>query len=211
MKTTVKMVGFKELDAALGEFKKATARTITRRALTKAAEPMREKAAQLAPVARTRGGGLLSKSIIVSPKLKNEAGASAYAGALKSGLSKGAAVMAKRDAQRIAAGGALAVIYVGPSARSRAARVGTLQEFGVKPHLIRPRKNSKLGRLSFTDGDARAMPTIVHHPGHAPHPFMRPAFEATKDLVLSSIAATMREEIDKAAARARKRALRKKG
>ena len=54
-------------------------------------------------------------------------------------------------------------------------------------------------------------PTIVNHPGHAPHPFMRPAFEGNKDVSMDRIKAALAVEIDKAAARARRRALRKKG
>lgn len=65
MKLTVKMEGLRELDDALGELPKATAKATLRRVLKKAAEPLRRHAEQLAP----KLSGALATSIAVGTKL----------------------------------------------------------------------------------------------------------------------------------------------
>jgi len=209
VRPTVKIEGLKELDAALGELKKTTARTVVLRALRKAGQPMADLAMQLAPKSDYAGMGKVNHNIIVSAKLKNEAGNAAYHAALKSGLGKGRAVSAMRDARRAATGGAFAVVYVGPKA-GRASKVATLQEFGVGPHEIKPKVGKAFGRLSFTDGGQRFTPKIVQHPGHAPHPFMRPAFEESKGEAFNLIKVELTAELARAAERARRKALRQK-
>ena len=52
-------------------------------------------------------------------------------------------------------------------------------EFGTAPHDIRP-KNSG-GALKFTIGGRTIYAKVVHHPGTAPQPFIRPAFQAWVD------------------------------
>lgn len=56
MKFTVKVEGLKDLDAALGELPKSTAKATLRRVLMKAGAPIQEMAERLAPV-RAEGGG----------------------------------------------------------------------------------------------------------------------------------------------------------
>lgn len=65
MRLKVKLVGFKELDDALGQLPKATGKNVLRRTLKAAGEPM---AAAGASNAR-RSSGRLSESYAVSPKL----------------------------------------------------------------------------------------------------------------------------------------------
>lgn len=88
MNTKVTIEGFRELDAALGELPKATAKNIMRRVLVNAATPIAEEAARLAPEL----SGELRDSIAASTKLsmrqarQNRKGVSrsyveAYAGA----------------------------------------------------------------------------------------------------------------------------------
>ena len=104
-------------------------------------------------------------------------------------------------------------MYVGPARRPgrRATKIAHLLEYGVAPHIIKPRANNTLKRLSLTIGPNRVMPEIVRHPGLRPQPFMRPAFEETKEECLTLIASELRVEIGKAAERARRKALRQKG
>ena len=65
MVTRVKVEGLKELDAALGELPKSTAKAVLRRILKKAGQPIADTAEQLAP----RDDGTLAESIGVSTKL----------------------------------------------------------------------------------------------------------------------------------------------
>lgn len=65
MQVSFKIEGLRELDAALGEFKKATAKAIIRRTLKKAAEGMAAAAERNAPVL----SGQLRESIAIGTKL----------------------------------------------------------------------------------------------------------------------------------------------
>ncbi|MET4634974.1 HK97-gp10 family putative phage morphogenesis protein [Kaistia defluvii] len=134
-KTTVKVEGLRELEAALSDLPKAVARNTLRRVLKKAGEPIADKARQLAPVK----SGKLRDSIVVSPKLGTKAGQKEFAAAMEAGLGKEAAVGAMRDARRAAKGeGSFAEMYVGPGRQPHA----HLQEFGSvnnRPHpYMRP-------------------------------------------------------------------------
>lgn len=69
MKTTVRIDGLRELDAALGELPSATAKAVLRRVGIKALEPMAEAARQLAPDDPATQGNDLKASITVGTKL----------------------------------------------------------------------------------------------------------------------------------------------
>ena len=72
MSATVKLEGFKELDAALAELSKAAGKAVLRRSLKKAAEPMAVLAESLAPRGPT---GNLAMSVNYGTKLtKRQAG-----------------------------------------------------------------------------------------------------------------------------------------
>ena len=131
---TIKVRGFRELEQALGEFKKATARSIANRALKRAAEPIAE-------AARTKAGrfsGKLKASIGVSPRLAKKVGSAEFAAALAGGASKQEAIGALREARRGAAGGSLTTMHVGPGQLAQA----ITEEFGTAdqpPHpFMRP-------------------------------------------------------------------------
>lgn len=131
MKTTVKIEGLSELDAALGALPKATARNVLKRALKKAGEPIAAEARRLAPVDE----GHLRDSIVVSPRLKNRAGLAEFSAALRSGASKEAATRALRDARRAAAGSkSFAETYVGAGPLPQA----HLVEFGTVNMAAQP-------------------------------------------------------------------------
>jgi HK97 gp10 family phage protein len=66
MAFTMKVEGFKELEAELEKLSKAAGKGVLRRALKKAAQPMADLAQSLAPVGETR---TLSSSVTVSTRL----------------------------------------------------------------------------------------------------------------------------------------------
>ena len=210
-RVTIKMEGLKELDAALAEFKKATARSVAQRALIKAAQPMVDEAKRLAPDDPVTRRSNIAESISVSAR--SVAGNDAFAQAMRAGLGKAGAVDAKREALRARAGEGTFVVYVGPARKRglRGTKIAHLLEFGVGPHVIKPRRLNASKRLSLNVGGDWVRPGVVNHPGLRPHPFMRPAFEGTKGEVITLIASELRVEISKAAERARRRALRQKG
>lgn len=83
MKTTVKIEGLRELDEALGELTKATARNVLRRVGLKALQPVADTARSLAPV----DDGHLRDSIGVGTRLTRRQ-AALHRKALRSGTSQ---------------------------------------------------------------------------------------------------------------------------
>jgi HK97 gp10 family phage protein len=183
VKVTAKVIGFKEFEAALQELDKvATRKTVARNALKKAGEPVAAKMRSLAPV----DDGVLSRSIAVSTKIKGEAGKAAYAQTMRNTSgNKAMAVKAMRDARRDAKGTMPPVMmFVGPTTEAYQAH---LVEFGTAPHI-------NAGKFAGTK-----------HPGTAPQPFARPAWDATSGTALDLIGDTLKAEIMRAAARQAKR------
>lgn len=185
MKVTVSTSGFRELEKSLAQFEKqSTQKAVARRALSKAAQPIAAKMRQKAP----RDDGQLQDNIAVSTRVKNEAGNAAYASVMREtgGLDKETAVAAMRDARRAAKGTVpMVYMYVGPTVKAPHAH---LVEFGTAPH-------TNGGQFAGTD-----------HPGTAPQPFARPAWDEEKDATIARIAKEMGEEIMKAAKRAANKA-----
>lgn len=132
---SIKVEGLKEMDAALGELSKATARATLRRVLKRAGQPIADRASDLAPDDPSTGSPDLHTSIIVSPTIKNEVGKSAFASVMKSGGSVGEARAALRDARRASGEGSFAEMFVGPDAKQFYAH---LQEFGTVNHAPQP-------------------------------------------------------------------------
>lgn len=138
IKSFAKVEGLAEASANLGELSKATARNVLKRVLTRAAEPIREMAARLAPDDPTGPGKDLKNSIIVSAKVKNTVGNAEFAAVMRSGGSKQEASSAMRGARRAAKGsGSFAEMHVGPT-KGRNAMVGSFQEFGTVNHPAQP-------------------------------------------------------------------------
>jgi HK97 gp10 family phage protein len=168
---TFEIEGLKELDAALGELGKATARNVMMRALTKSAEPIRDAAKAMAP----RDKGTLAQSITISAKSVSRAGKKAFAEAMKSGSSKGDAQAAAKAANKGAKGkDTFSQVFVGPSG---GVRHGYFNEFGTE--------------------------------NMAAQPFMRPAFDVGAPQSLASLKTDLAAEIEKARARAAKKALKR--
>lgn len=125
MSFTVSVSGLSELDKALGELPKATARNVLKRTLDKAAQPIVDTAKQLVPVKT----GNLRDTIIASTRIRNRVGAAEYSAAMRAGLGKAAAGAALRQARRDAKGtGSFAELFVGPS--TGAIRYAHIVEFG---------------------------------------------------------------------------------
>lgn len=197
-----KLEGSKELEAALLEVAKNSTRVaITRRALTKAAAPMRDKAKQYAPIDQ----GDLEASIVLSTRASGEVGNAAYSSSIRDaadaakaagqafdlGAAKGAAVVAMRDARRaFKAVNPPAIVYLGPA---QGGWHGSLVELGTRARL---------------NGGVYAGTT---HPGTAPQPFLRPAFDSEAQATIDRLAPLLREEIDKSAKRAASKAAKRKG
>ena len=93
--------------------------------LTKAGQPIAEKARELVPVDQ----GDLKQSISVSARIKNKVGNAEFSAAMRAGLGKAAAVRAMRDARR-ADGGSFAEMFVGPAVPQ--GFYGHLVEFGTR-------------------------------------------------------------------------------
>lgn len=88
--------------------------------------------------------------------------------------------------------------------------LGYFAEYGVKPHLI-ARTGTGEGRVAIRKaaegtgkvtlrpmkiGD-RFVSGIVHHPGHAAHPFMRKALDTTADEAVKAFAGGVRAFVEK--------------
>lgn len=137
MKTTVHVEGLRELDAALGQLTKATARAVLHRVLVKAGQPIATAAAAMAPI----DTGELAGSIEVSSKIKNTVGNAEFAAVLRAGGSQQEAVAALRGARRSAAGsGSFAEVHVGPTkAKSKKDAIKRIvTEFGSVKEAPRP-------------------------------------------------------------------------
>lgn len=162
-------MGARDLDKALSSLKKAAAKSVARKALKAAAEPMRAAAEADAP----RRFGTLKASVQISGRAKRaDAGAAAFGAALRAGMSKEDARIAARAANSAAKSQSV-TLFMGVNSNTGQ---GVLQEFG-------------------TD----------HHPAQ---PFMRPAWDGNKEKALQIIMDVLRAEIDKAVARAARKAAR---
>jgi len=74
-------------------------------------------------------------------------------------------------------------VYVGPRRGGRfKGYAGHLVEYGTAPHIIRAKAAGGQLRLH-----GNVFAEEVHHPGAAPHPFMRPAFDSKKDEAIGII------------------------
>jgi len=165
----VKVEGFRELERALAELPRATAKNVSRRALLQAGQPIADQARQLVPVL----SGGLRDSIVVTTRTANKPGAGAFAAAMRGGATRAEAGKAMRAAAK---GGRSSVeVYIGAGQLPHA-------------HLV------EFGSIN-----------------NSPQPYLRPAWDAGKQKVLDDIREFLGQEIDKAAQRAARKALKAKG
>lgn len=165
--TRLRIEGLADLEKALDNLSKSTGRSVLRRSMRKAAEPMAEMARTLAPVKT----GKLRDSIKF--------------GSLLNGSQR--KLQRKLTVEERAA----VELFLGPSyVKGSGGRVGHLVEFGTAPHL-----------------NGGLFPGTMH-PGTAPQPFMRPAFDAEARPTINRLKPILWAEIGKAAARAARKAAR---
>lgn len=132
MADKIKLEGFKELHAALGELAEATQKNVVRRALKGFGDLLAEDAKSKAPV---KSGRLRDGIIVTTRKPKGmDVGKQAYGKAMRAGLGKQAAraalVSARQEAKSYAA------VYIGVS--SDVKMRGIFQEFGTANHSAQP-------------------------------------------------------------------------
>lgn len=184
MKSHLKLEGLKEIEQALLQISdRSTRSAVLKGALRRAAQPMQERAKEFAPYEN----GVLEKSIKIGARTVDDPGSRAFAASMKAtGGDRDVAVGALRDARRAArAQNPGVALYLGPT---RNAFYAHFVEFGTAPHI-------NVGRFAGS-----------HHPGTAPDPFMRPAFDVEAQPTVDRLGPLMWQEIDKAAARAARKA-----
>lgn len=136
MSVMVSVTGLAELETALAQLPKATARNVLKRTLNKAAEPIADEARRIVKIGKT---GNLRRSIAVSSKIKNKTGNAEYSAAMRAGLGKAAAASALRQARREAKGtGSFAEVFVGPARGKGVIGYAHIVEFGSNDTAPQP-------------------------------------------------------------------------
>ena len=81
--------------------------------------------------------------------------------------------------------------YAGQTPGKRPASYAHLVEFGTAPHQIEAKPVLTIGPLQIRG--------VVQHPGAAPRPFLRPAFEASKSVALRRFSDKLGKEMERLA------------
>jgi HK97 gp10 family phage protein len=181
--------GLKELDNALSELNRATARNVAHRALRKGGKIIAENASLLAPDDPETQEPDLHRSIIVSTKIEDRRGKNEFhKEMLKSGdRSKARAALIKSRIGKSGGGNPIVMMFVGvASVAAKFSRGEVSRNPSRYAHLV-----------EFGTFRSRAQP------------FMTPAWENNKMKVLSIISKTLKTEVAKAVARAASKALKK--
>lgn len=176
---TVQLAGLDDLQAALLDLSKTTAKNVLLQTAIEALTPMAELAAELAPDDPHTGAPDLKTSIQVGTKRSGKA------------------------IELTESGPATVRVYMGPTKDGYPEAM--VQEFGAKPHDEFPKVKPE---LVFKLGQTLHGATVVHHPGNRPHPYMRPAYERLKESTLTSVAGILGGRIKAAADRAERKAAR---
>ncbi len=155
MKPWVKTQGFREMDAALGEFSKATARNILQRAGLEALQPIADDMKTRAPVAQVNGG-----------ELKDAIGTGTKLGKRQKRLNRQPSTVE---------------IYAGVTEEPGG---------GMTPEAIQQEFGNE---------------------NHGPQPYARPAWDGGHGDIIPALQASLGAEIDRATARAQRKALKAKG
>jgi HK97 gp10 family phage protein len=199
VRTRVHVEGLRQITEALSDLPRAAAKKILQRATMAAMEPMRAEAQRLAPVDAAKGN--LKRSIIISTKRSTSRNRK-YQSDLNSSVT----------------------VYMGPGIRVGAYPEAVIQEFGSKPHIIRPRGTATKGqRLKAKRSGVISRPYLmiklpsgswirakeIRHPGNRPHPYMRPAYDMHALTCVGEIGEKVGAEVMAYAARAAKRQARR--
>lgn len=173
MSKSYPVTGGKELDAYLSALPKNMQKQAIRQALTAAAAPVRDEARLLA----SKSSGKMARAIKTGSSRQNQDGTFS--------------------------------VQVRLDPKSPHAYLGAFQEYGVAAHLI-ARTGAGEGRVAVRKAaegrgkvNHRAMKIgddfvsgIIHHPGHAAHPFMRPALDNKVEESIKAFAGRIREFIE---------------
>jgi HK97 gp10 family phage protein len=84
--------------------------------------------------------------------------------------------------------GGVPTARIGPGSKTR--HIANWLEFGTAPHVIKARRAKEL----FFPGSGHPI-TEVHHPGTAPHPFIRPAFDTQSGNALGAFKTVVARQI----------------
>ena len=163
--------GLRELDRFLSAFPQNLQKNAYRAGLTAAAAPVRDEAR----VRAQKQSGKMAKAIKTGSPRQNEDG----------------------------------TFSVTISLKGEHAYLGYFSEYGVKRHLIARTgakegrvaiRKAKEGRGKIKGGVMKIGPDfvsgIIDHPGHAAHPFMRPALEAKVNESIDAFAVRMRAYVE---------------
>ncbi|WP_232494921.1 HK97-gp10 family putative phage morphogenesis protein [Novosphingobium kaempferiae] len=167
------VTGVADLDRYLSALPKNLQKGAYRAGLTAAARPVRDDARQRA----TKQSGKMARAVKSGSPRQNQDGTFS--------------------------------IQVRLDPKSPHAFLGVFAEYGVSAHLI-ARTGAGEGRVAIRKASegrgkvkARALKIgenfrsgIVHHPGHAAHPFMRPALDAQADNAVKAFADRIRDYIE---------------
>jgi len=93
-------------------------------------------------------------------------------------------------------------IFAGP----KPGRKAHLVEFGTAPHTIFAKASNVNGVMTFTIDGRFVSTAVVHHPGAAPSPFLRPAWDSGAMALLDGIGKDLFAEISAVAAKNNTRA-----
>lgn len=93
-------------------------------------------------------------------------------------------------------------IFAGP----KPGRKAHLVEFGTAPHTIFAKASNVNGVMTFTIDGKFVSTAVVHHPGAAPSPFLRPAWDSGAMALLDGIGKDLFAEISAVAGRYNTRA-----
>lgn len=93
-------------------------------------------------------------------------------------------------------------VFAGP----KPGRKAHLVEFGTAPHTIFAKASNVNGVMSFTIEGRFVSTAVVHHPGAAPSPFLRPAWDSGAAALLDGIGKDLFAEISAVAAKHNTRA-----
>ncbi|TCM40101.1 HK97-gp10 family putative phage morphogenesis protein [Novosphingobium sp. ST904] len=165
--------GTKELDAFLSALPKNLQKGAYRAGLTAAARPVRDEAR----IQATKSSGKMARAIKSGSPRQNQDGTFS--------------------------------IQVRLDPKSPHAYLGVFAEYGVSAHLI-ARTGAGQGRVTVrraAEGKGKVSAGvmkigdefrsgIIHHPGHAAHPFMRPALDAMADNAIKAFADRIRSYIE---------------
>lgn len=172
------VLGLGDVLQQMQSLRKSKMQSIARRSLLKGAAVIRDAARQKV---RKRSGAL-AKSLVArtTRKGKTRDEVRAYVSVDRRSFVRGAKGGAKGKKKG----------EVASSGDINPRNYGHLVEFGSKPHTIRAKK----GKAVMTPEGPRAQ---VQHPGTAPHPFMRPAYDEKSGEAVAVVGATARQLIEK--------------